>query len=327
MNWITCSGCGLKHSPRPDGLCPRCRTRVAEPGAGLAGSAPGFPGAAQSFPSAPSSFSAPGEQPLVTTPVQRDGASLLEVGPLVSRTFSVWWTHVGKFAALLVLAYVPFIVAGAMGAAAAVALKGGRSVGSGSVVALIAVIVVAAVAGLVLVLCAMGGLAFGTLQHLAARPVTFGSMFGAGYRRAGPLLLVTLLSYLLVLVGLVALVVPGIILGLGLALVFPIVMTEPDLGAVEAMKRSLALTKGSRWSLFGALFVVFLAMWGASLAGNLLGAALKSSQLAAGAAMVLSVVIQVSMSTLSSVLCAVAYHDLRLAKEGVDTSDLAKVFE
>ena len=27
-DWINCAGCGLKHSRRPDGLCPRCRQSV-----------------------------------------------------------------------------------------------------------------------------------------------------------------------------------------------------------------------------------------------------------------------------------------------------------
>src|SRR5688500_9166237 len=27
-DWVTCSGCGLKHSARADGVCPRCRNPV-----------------------------------------------------------------------------------------------------------------------------------------------------------------------------------------------------------------------------------------------------------------------------------------------------------
>ena len=30
-DWINCPGCGLKHSRRPDGLCPKCKQSVDGP--------------------------------------------------------------------------------------------------------------------------------------------------------------------------------------------------------------------------------------------------------------------------------------------------------
>ena len=35
-DWINCPGCGLKHSRRPDGLCPRCKQSVDGTVAGIA---------------------------------------------------------------------------------------------------------------------------------------------------------------------------------------------------------------------------------------------------------------------------------------------------
>lgn len=32
-DWVNCPGCGLKHSRRPDGLCPRCKQSVDDPAA------------------------------------------------------------------------------------------------------------------------------------------------------------------------------------------------------------------------------------------------------------------------------------------------------
>lgn len=332
MTWIACPGCGLKHTPRPDGLCPRCRTRVAVPGAEAGGAAPaGFPGAAHSFPEPPAAPTAPlptravgAHAPPPTTPIHRGDGPALAVGSLVNRTFAIWWANVGKFTSILVLAYLPIVVAGALGAAAVVALEGGapRIAEPG----LIAVLLVALLAAVFFGLVNFGGVTFGTLQHLAGRPFTFGSMFGAGLRRAWPLFTVGLAGSLLVLLGLVALVIPGIIVALGLAVAYPVVVAE-RVTTSEAIKRSFALTKGSRDAIFGALFVVMLAMWGATLAGNLLTAALKSAGPAAIVATILTLLVQAAMSALSTVLCAVAYHDLRLAKEGTDTTELVKVFE
>ncbi|MES2931494.1 MAG: hypothetical protein V4682_02220 [Patescibacteria group bacterium] len=59
----------------------------------------------------------------------------------------------------------------------------------------------------------------------------------------------SLLAGLMILVGLVLLIVPGIIVGLMVAFVGYIVIDE-KLGPIDAIKRSIALTKGSRVKLF-----------------------------------------------------------------------------
>ncbi len=59
----------------------------------------------------------------------------------------------------------------------------------------------------------------------------------------------SLLAGLMILGGLILLIVPGIIVGLMLAFVGYIVIEE-KLGPIDAIKRSMALTKGNRWKLF-----------------------------------------------------------------------------
>jgi hypothetical protein len=330
MNWMTCPGCGLKHSPRPDGLCPRCRTRIDPAGAGVAGGAPeGFPGAARDYPVPPSSFGEP-PQPLPTTPAGRSApVTDVTVGSLVSRTFSTWWANVARYALLLLLAYVPIFFAGV-----AAAVKFGAGVlqpAPGTVPTfppgLIPLIAVAGLATLVLGLVLFGGMTYGALQHLAGRKATLGAMIGAGLRRAWPLFIVGLAAYLLVLVGFVALIVPGILIGMGLSVVLPVVVAETSTGVGAAIKRSFALTKGSRGTILGAGIVVVLAIWAVSLVGNVATAALAGNQALAIVGLVLSLLLQIAMTPLSMILSAVAYHDLRVAKEGVDTSALVKVFE
>lgn len=67
----------------------------------------------------------------------------------------------------------------------------------------------------------------------------------------------TALAGLMVLVGLVALVVPGIIIGIMLMFVGYVVIEE-GLGPIDAIKRSVALTKGSRVKLFQLALATFL---------------------------------------------------------------------
>lgn len=317
MTWINCPSCGLKHSPRPDGLCPRCHSRVAASNEPLPTQAIGAP-----------------PEPLPTTPIQQGSAptatSTVTVGSLVSRTFSTWWANVARFALLLLLAYAPIIVAGIVGAVflGARIFPAARAGGAASFPPGMAPILLVGGGGtIVLALIALGGMAFGALQHLAGKPFTFGSMLRAGLRRAWPLFLVGISVYVLVLLGMIALIVPGIIVGMALSVALPIVVAEERAGVGQTIKRSFALTKGSRGTIFGAMFVVFLALWAASLVGNLATAAVASNQPLAIVGLVLSMIVQLAMAPLSFVLCAVAYHDLRVAKEGVDTGNLAAVFE
>lgn len=330
MDWITCPSCGLKHSPRPDGLCPRCRSRAGDPAA--AGAQP--PLETQAWPPAPPPLEPPtrdpgGAPPLPTTPWGAPPATggpkgpEVTVGSIVNKTFSIWWANFGKFFGTLLLAYLPLVLlgvgAGAYGAAAGGALGKVPPV-------LIVLIALSAVAFVVLALAQFGGVTYATLQHLAGKRTSIGAMFGVGIRRAWPLFLVGAAASLLVMLGFVALVVPGVIAALGLTVAYSVVVAE-RVGTVDAIKRSFALTKGKRGTIFGALFVVMCALWAASLVGNLATAAAASNQVFAFVGLALSLVAQLALTPLTTVAMAVAYHDLRVAKEGVDTSQLASVFE
>lgn len=337
MSWITCPACGLKHSPRPDGLCPRCRSRTGE----LSSSAPpplapppAF-GAPRPFPGG----AAAPEQPLPTSawgggppPPMAAGSAVdqITVGTIVNKTFSVWWANLGKFIGSLLLAYVPLALIGVAAAvAAAYTSADGGSAGEPPVqvfVTILPIVVIAALAFAVLVLAQFGGVVYATLQHLAGKRTTVGAMFGVGFRRAWPLFVVGLAGGLLVMLGFIALIVPGVIVALGLSLVYAVVVAE-RVTAVEAIKRSFALTKGKRGTIMGALFVIMCAMWAASLLGNVATIAARSNQVLAVGGVFLSLALQLALTPLSTVAIAVAYHDLRVAKEGMDTSQLAKVFE
>ena len=69
------------------------------------------------------------------------------------------------------------------------------------------------------------------------------------------LLLCTLGSWILATLGLVCLIVPGIILFLAFEPVSPIAVLEGG-SVTEILKRSYNLTKGHRWNIFGATFVM-----------------------------------------------------------------------
>jgi hypothetical protein len=73
-----------------------------------------------------------------------------------------------------------------------------------------------------------------------------------------------ILSVIAIVLGFIALVVPGIILSVGLAFV-PYVVVDRGLGPIEALKESWRITKGHKWQLF----LLFLALVGINLLGVL----------------------------------------------------------
>lgn len=78
-----------------------------------------------------------------------------------------------------------------------------------------------------------------------------------GLSRLGKLVVCALLAWVLQILGFVCLIVPGIILGLAFELVYPMAALE-NRSPVEILKRSYELTKGYRWKIFGAVFVLGL---------------------------------------------------------------------
>lgn len=80
-----------------------------------------------------------------------------------------------------------------------------------------------------------------------------------GVSKIPKLALAGLITWILTCLGLVLLIVPGIIVSLGLFLVYPVAVFEQR-SAVDSLKRSWQLTKEQRWNILGASMVIgFLA--------------------------------------------------------------------
>jgi len=177
----------------------------------------------------------------------------------------------------------------------------------------------------VLMLVEMGALTYGAIQHLAGRKVSVGPLIGAGLRRAGTVFLAGLLAGLLMAVGWILLIVPGIILACALAVTVPVVMAE-DKGATEAIGRSFTLTKGRRFAILLSYLVMGLVVLTVNMVSGLLPLALGGGTASLVGGFV-AFVVGAMFAPLPTLLPAVVYHDLRVAKEGVATADLVKVFE
>lgn len=76
-----------------------------------------------------------------------------------------------------------------------------------------------------------------------------------GLGKLGKLILCSIIVWGLVLFGFVLLIIPGIILLLAFEVVYPIAVLEGG-SPTEILRRSYNLTKGHRWNILGATFVM-----------------------------------------------------------------------
>jgi hypothetical protein len=163
---------------------------------------------------------------------------------------------------------------------------------------------------------------------------------GAALSRATPLLwrliVCSILLALLVGIGLLFFLVPGVILASGLVLAFPALVLEPDATPTGALARSWALTRGSRLRMFGLLLTLLVLIYIPIVAVTSIAAlALPGEQFAgpgiSGTAGLLAValagVVQLLIYPLFYCVLTVAYYDLRVRKEGFDLEVLASTLQ
>ena len=163
---------------------------------------------------------------------------------------------------------------------------------------------------------------YGAYQAMRGQPFTIGESFRAGWARFGSVLGATFMAGIITLFFLLLLFVPGIMAVCAMYVALPACVVE-RLGPIKCLRRSRELTKGVRWRIFGLILVVTLV--GGTMGGMAGGAvAASKSQVAAG---IVSFIANVISNAFAAVLSAVAYRDLRVAKEGIDIESLAKVFD
>jgi hypothetical protein len=159
-------------------------------------------------------------------------------------------------------------------------------------------------------------LTFNALTYAGAearegRRPAIGESLKAGLRRWLPAALAAVLSYGAILLGFVLLIVPGLILLAMFFAIFPAVVLE-DRGAVAAMGRSRALSKGARLRILGVMLVAWLITFVptvamAALAGASAGMSVLTEPAAGGDVWVSAV-----MHAVSAIVSAVTWPFLML---------------
>lgn len=162
---------------------------------------------------------------------------------------------------------------------------------------------------------------YATFQALRARGINPAESIARGLQRFWPVFWASVLVGIITGVGFLLLVVPGLIALCVWYVTIPACVVE-RLGPTESMSRSSDLTAGYRWPIFGAVLVVVIADIAVSAGIN---AMLRPETLVAY--VIVYFAWEALVRAYESVLSTIIYHDLRVAKEGIDIEQLAAVFD
>jgi len=187
-----------------------------------------------------------------------------------------------------------------------------------------------ALLGMVLHALAQGMVLFGAFEAMRGRPINLAESVKVGLRRFFPLVGIAVVVSVLVFLGFLLIVFPGFMLYTMWIVSTPACVVERT-GVFRSMGRSRELTKGYRWKIFGLYLVVLIpALSVGGIIGAVIvsgGAAAVSSALSSTLGKVANLIWSAIWSAFLAIVVAVTYHDLRVAKEGVDTDQIAAVFE
>lgn len=177
---------------------------------------------------------------------------------------------------------------------------------------------------------------YGAFQQMRGGAFSLRGAIARGLSRFFPLSLLVLLWTLGVMLGFLALIIPGILLCLMWAVAMPCCVVERT-GPIRSLGRSRELTRGVRWKLFGlfletlVIIIIFAAFFGVvffALAGfEELAQALQEAASPPWPLLAFQAVISGVQFAFFSVLVVVTYYHLRRHKEGVDIDAVASVFD
>ena len=159
----------------------------------------------------------------------------------------------------------------------------------------------------------------GGFQDLQGQRVDLAESARTAVRRCLPIVGVVFVVTVLGFIGIVALLLPGLFAFTTFFVASPACVVE-RLGVLSSMRRSANLTERNRWKVFAFVLMIFVSEAIGEVTIDEVFAAMT------GAALTAHVIWSGILGAFSAILAVVAYHDLRVAKEGLDTRTLAAVF-
>jgi hypothetical protein len=176
---------------------------------------------------------------------------------------------------------------------------------------------------------ASGAVMYGVVQELRGRTFSVGDSILVALRRFLPMVGVAICTTIVIALGIVLLIIPGIMFACMYYVASPVCVAE-QAGVFTSMSRSSFLTKGHRWQVFG-IFLLLLAgglALGAILTGTLIWTATRGFVWGSTTGVLITrLALSAIIGAFNGVLMGVLYYELRVDKEGVDIDKIAGVFD
>lgn len=142
------------------------------------------------------------------------------------------------------------------------------------------------------------------------RDLSIGGLFRSVADVLGPLIWTALIVLAGVFAGLLAFIIPGIVIGTWWAVAAPALVIERN-GPMQAIRRSRELVRGQAWQVFGVLMVMLSIVLLVSIAFQSVALALADSGIAYAAAVLVGNAVTAPMLALAT---SVLYLELRTLK-------------
>jgi len=161
----------------------------------------------------------------------------------------------------------------------------------------------------------------GAFQSMRKRPVNLLESLKVAFRQFLPLMALALIEFIALMIASILLIIPGLVLYTMWLVAMPTCVVERT-GPWRGLRRSRELTKGYRWKIFWLILLLLFV--------TLINPLIRYALMAAGgetAAVIGTLIWTAIVSAFYSVVVAVTYYDLRVAKEGIDIEQIASVFD
>jgi hypothetical protein len=232
------------------------------------------------------------------------------VGQVVSRSWSVLWRNFPKFFLVSAIAAVPHAASDTLGDSFHLLQNlGFKLEGFGNIL------------GHLLTTLSEAAVLYGAFQDMGGQRVDLVESLRVGMRRFFPVLGAAISMTVLGFLGLIVFVVPGVMFFALSFVAIPACVVERR-GVFSSIGRSADLTRGHRWKIFALMLLCFVS-------DLIVEGVIEPLTTIAGAGPAFAgyVIWNGAWEAFYAICAVVTYHDLRVAKEGVDTAQIAAVFE
>lgn len=155
-------------------------------------------------------------------------------------------------------------------------------------------------------------------------PVTAGMALSASLRKVWTLLVTQFVVGLIVMVGLLLLVVPGLLWSLSYSLVAPIIMIESLTKGRDIRHRSWSLVKGHRGKIFLILVILFVIQILSQLGLRVIAGFQFGFGNAGNSSQIIDGIFAILMGPMFAICVTLLYYDFRIRKEGFDLEMLSQ---